>query len=192
MVMPLNKPAGISVNDVQPLNVWENFGIRPSPVPNCGNIAPSDPEIDATLAAVAPENDIAASYDPEEYCVAVPPNRTVCAPADAHVHVYIVEYVDVRLTVLSEIVLPEVVFCVNVPPSPQSTKNVPLAVISHFNSVASFVVVTENFAISHCVPSPKTSISSAVHANAFIENIATNIATITNRIFVNTLLIIDM
>ena len=121
--MPLNKSPGISVNDVQPENVPENLGIRPpAPVPNCGNIAPSDPEIDATLAAVAPENDIAAAYAPVEYCVAVPPNRTVCAPADAHVHVYVVvEYVDVRLTVLPEIVPPVVVFCINVPPSPQST-----------------------------------------------------------------------
>ena len=36
----------------------------------------------------------------------------------------------------------------------------------HDNVVASLVVVTENFVVSHWVPLPKTSISSDVHANA--------------------------
>ena len=62
--MPLNKPAGISVNDVQPANVLVNFGVRAALIPNCGNIAPSEPSIDATFAWVPPENDIAAANVP--------------------------------------------------------------------------------------------------------------------------------
>ena len=43
-----------------------------------------------------------------EYCVAVPPNRTVCAPAVSHVQVYVVGKAtdDVRVKVLPESVLP--------------------------------------------------------------------------------------
>ena len=67
-----------------------------------------------------------------------------------------------------------------------------MAIMVHDNVVASFVVVTENFATSHCVPSPKTSISFVSHANAFAEKSATNVATITNRIFENILLNVYM
>ncbi len=54
------------------------------------------------------------------YPVAVPANLTVCAPADGHVQVYVVVDVDVRVIVEPETVPYDDVFCVNVPPSPQS------------------------------------------------------------------------
>ena len=81
-----------------------NLGIRPTSVPNCGNIAPSDPEINATLAAVAPENDIVELPAVDKYPVAVPLKRIVCSPAVSHVQVYVVASVLVRSIVLPETV----------------------------------------------------------------------------------------
>ena len=101
--IPLNNPAGISVIPV-PSNVPEKRGIPLIAVPSDLNIAPNEPDIDATFVLVVPENDI-AELAADEYPVAVPLKRIVCSPADAHVHVYVVEKVaDVRLMVLPEIV----------------------------------------------------------------------------------------
>ena len=48
---------------------------------------------------------------------------------------------------------------------------VPPNAIATLKSPENDVVVNSNLDVSHCVPSPKTSISSELHANAEIENI---------------------
>ena len=92
--IPLNNPAGISVNDLQPKNVRKNKGAW---FPNCGNIAPNTPEIEAIVQPPLKDIDIEAD---NPYFVATPPKRIVCSPAVSHVQVYVVESVDVRLMVL--------------------------------------------------------------------------------------------